>query len=169
MTMTTHPPPLAVALGSIFPPFGPPTGGPDRSPAGAHSLLVLPSDVRDSTKERVRDVADRNPERPPDTTATMTRLHRLVEELRGLGVELRAEPKDIAPTPPLVPGSAEFDRRNRRRFELIDKRVDHGLTTEEEAEFQQLQSEILRVTRARFPLPPLPQLVRPNAKGGPPD
>lgn len=63
-------------------------------------------------------------------------------------------------TPPLVAGSKEFNRRNERRFELIQKRVRQGLAADEEAEFQQLQAEILRVTRARFPVPPIPEAKR---------
>ena len=66
-------------------------------------------------------------------------------------------PNEQGFTDELKPGTEEFDRKNSRRFELIEKRVDHGLSAQEEAEYQALQSEILAVTKKRFPRPPLDQ------------
>jgi hypothetical protein len=53
----------------------------------------------------------------------------------------------------LLPGSEHFNIKNNRRFQLIDKKVDVGLSPDEEKEFQILQEEILRVTGEKFPRP----------------
>ena len=59
------------------------------------------------------------------------------------------------PTGGVVIGSAEYERNNERRYELIRKRVRTGLNVVEEAEFQRLQTEILAATKAAYPHPRL--------------
>jgi len=59
---------------------------------------------------------------------------------------------EVTPTK-LIVGSLEYSRKNERRFELIKKKVAHGLTPDEEEEFNRLQAEILSVTKQAFPYP----------------
>ncbi len=55
----------------------------------------------------------------------------------------------------------EFDRKNERRFVLIQRKHRGGLSSEEEAELQQLQKELRAHVDARFPLPPVdPELLQ---------
>lgn len=70
------------------------------------------------------------------------------------------------------PGTDVFDRKNARRFELIEKKIDGQLTDLEEIEFKDLQSEILRITKKHFPRPrvmrdALKQLMKEEANGKP--
>lgn len=44
----------------------------------------------------------------------------------------------------------DFNQKNERRFELIQKKVDVGLTSEEENEFNTLQHEILEYTKKKY-------------------
>lgn len=55
--------------------------------------------------------------------------------------------------PPGVISRAEFNVKNRRRIELVDKEIDSTLTPAEEDELRHLEAEVDAYARANFPNP----------------
>ena len=53
----------------------------------------------------------------------------------------------------LIPGSVEYNIKNARRYELIEKKVDGTMNAAEATEFAVLQQEILSITKKHFPRP----------------
>jgi hypothetical protein len=78
----------------------------------------------------------------------------------------REEAENGKPSGGFAIGSAVYERSNERRYELIQKRVRSGLNAVEEAEFQQLQTEILGLTKAAFPHPRIDREALLRAKEG---
>jgi GNAT superfamily N-acetyltransferase len=59
--------------------------------------------------------------------------------------------ENAAESTDLAIGSAEYDRINERRSELIRREIEVGLSAVEDAELDRLQERILAVTKAAFP------------------
>src|SRR5579883_2263419 len=82
---------------------------------------------------------------------------------RGYGMSARPKLPDTAnratnvgPAEPFpVPGTPEWGEMNRRRGELIRKKVQSGLTPEEQAEYEYLQKASLAAVDKAHPRPPV--------------